>query len=151
VRERRGEVQRLVREREEVLGEILLGREMLAVAERVEDLQSSLAVAEEAEWDDDESDGEDGGTERLTRLVHGFASLRNQVRRLGGREQPFMAKLDDRMLDIRKTLLIDLSTALKQAKSAGEEKKGHLIGILGLYSVLDEGAEVVKILKETKS
>jgi conserved oligomeric Golgi complex subunit 2 len=161
VAERRREVQRLVGAREAIGREIQQGREMLACAERVEDLERELAVVEGAEWEEDEDSDEDGrdgeapvGSSerigRLRRLVHGYVSLRNEISRLGGTEQPLMAKLLERLEGIRKTLLIDLSTALKQAKASGSLGSGRLVKIMGLYTLLDENAEAVKILKESK-
>jgi len=157
VRSRRVEVARLLKERKGVAVEIALGREMLEVEGRVGDLESALSVGSEEEdgevWDDDDDggDGVNGGVLRLRRLVYSFVVARNQIQRLGGRDQPFMVTLDDRMSHVRKTLLIDLGTALKEAKRAGEDDRGKIVDVLVLYSVLEEGGEVVKILKETKS
>jgi conserved oligomeric Golgi complex subunit 2 len=168
VAERKREVERLVKEREEIVRQMVLGREMLAVAERVEDLEKALAVGgDDHDWDDEESEpdiennaqGEAGndesekivmGTGRLQRLVHSFVSTQNQISRLGGSEpQPFLSKLEEQMHSIRETLLLDLSTALKQARG-NQTNGGRLVKIMNLYGLLDESAAAIKVLKDTR-
>jgi hypothetical protein len=169
VAERKREVDRLLREREAIVQQMVLGKELLAVAERVEDLERALAVGgEEHDWQDEESesDGEinahgDGGDDevgkigmgisRLQRLVHGFISTQNQISRLVVSEsQPFVSKLQEQMQSIQKTILLDLSTALKQARVNPANSSGRLVKIMNLYALLDESAEAVKVIKDTR-
>ncbi len=55
-----------------------------------------------------------------------------------------------RMLRVRDTLLLDLSTALKQAVSMGDLGKPRLAIIMGIYGDLEADAEAVKVLKTLK-
>lgn len=153
VRERRVLIEGLLREREGVVREIVRGKEILGVAEKVGDLELGLGVdaSEDAEFLEvqDEEEGDYGGVGRLTRIVHLFVSTNAQITRLNEQKQPFLEKLLVRMVVVRKTVLLDLATALKLAKSApGLEDR--LLKIMGLYTLLDEKAEAVKVLKEQK-
>jgi hypothetical protein len=161
VEEREREVGRAVREREEVRREIGRGRALVRVGERVEELEEELALREGLggeEWVDEEEEETDADEEevgmtfvsftRLRRLVHLSVSTRNQIEGLGGAKHPFLAKMVERMTKIRRTLLLDLGTALKQAKLAGKAAIGRTIKLLGLYSDLDESAEAIQVLKE---
>jgi hypothetical protein len=79
-----------------------------------------------------------------------YVTTRNQVDYLGGSSQPFLAKLSDRIQTIRQTLLIDLGTALKQAKELKAKGGPRVIKIMGLYSDMAEIAEALKVLKAIK-
>ena len=169
VGERRGEVQSLLAEREAVRKEIMLGRGLVSVGERVEELEDALSLgSDDAQWsedDDDTSDEDDGSSDgsqglaeraaqplvnvnRLQRLVGQLVGVRNQIERLGGSSQPFLAKQKEKLEQIKQTLLLDLAVALKQSKGIGKRGNGRVIRILGLYSELDEAKEATKVLKE---
>jgi len=167
VKERRRDADRLVREREEISRDIAYGRGLLLVAEKVDELEEVLVLGDkntqnEDDWSDEEEDDEsDRDSEsgetgplvnfaRLRRLVHMYVTTRNQVDYLGGSSQPFLAKLSDRIQTIRQTLLIDLGTALKQAKELKAKGGPRVIKIMGLYSDMAEIAEALKVLKAIK-
>ncbi|KAF2663338.1 hypothetical protein BT63DRAFT_461447 [Microthyrium microscopicum] len=163
VRERESEVKRLVGERRKVGREVRFARALLSVGERVGELEGALALGGEKEevWSEEEEDEEDESEEdetegttalvglgRLRRLVHGYVSTRNQIERLGGSTQPFLAKLEERMRKIRQTLLIDLGTALKQAKSLSTKGNGRVVKIMTLYDDMGEATAAIKTIKE---
>jgi hypothetical protein len=164
VAERRAEVAKLLQERERLRREIVFGQEIVAVAESLEGLEDALAVtgAEEGSegeaWsDEDEDEDEDDADEatqdwisvgRLGRVVEQFVSIRNQVSRLGGSELPFLAKQEEKLAQLKKTLLLDLNAALKQAKQAGSPGNSRVVRLMPLYSDLEEPQEALKVLKE---
>jgi hypothetical protein len=55
------------------------------------------------------------------------------------------------MARVRNTILLDLSTALKQAVLMGEKGKTRLIKILSIYRDLGAEAEAVKALRDLKA
>ena len=169
VKERKVEVDGLLEEKRGVSKEIALGRKLLEIDARLEELEDKLMVAslgrtttgdgeswsdsEDDEDDDDDDDGlADGGTStsKLQRLV---VSCR-QVEFLSlsvGKDHPFIIAQQSRMLRVRNTLLLDLSTALKQAAAMGEDGKPRVMRILSIYRNLDAGTEAVKVLRDLKS
>jgi hypothetical protein len=56
--------------------------------------------------------------------------------------------MEERMLRCRNTILLDLSTALREARKAGPKGQGRVIKFLGIYGLLDAQADAVKVLKE---
>jgi conserved oligomeric Golgi complex subunit 2 len=64
-----------------------------------------------------------------------------------GRDLPFVRKMEERMTRCRNTILLDLSTALKEARKAGGKGQGRIIKYLGIYRTLDAQADAVKVLK----
>lgn len=159
---RKQDVESLLKERQEIRHEISLGRGILMVAERVEDLEDALSLGEKQiqddDWSDEEEDeddldldSEEGGAlvniSRLRRLVHTFVTTDQQIQRLGGTTHPFLAKLSVRMQNIHKTLLIDLGNALKQAKNLKTVGGPRLLKIVNLYSDMNEGSTALKLLK----
>jgi hypothetical protein len=150
--QRKKEMKRLVKEREMLVGEKGKGWDMLRVAERVgvlEDAVNSLGNEDDADDFDDEdaeNDVVERGLARLRRLVFTYRATKEEVFRLGGDAQPFMKTLLSRLAAARKILLLDLATALKQAKS-DKNAGGVVVKILGLYSTMDETGEAVLVLK----
>lgn len=171
VRERKVEVDGLLDEKMAVGREIALGRKLLEVDARLEELEDRLLVSslgrttneehddswtdsEDEEEDDDDlaSDTGNGGTStrKLQRLVTDCC----HVERLSasvGKGHPFILAQQSRMLRVRNTILLDLNTSLKQAASTGEGSQARLIKILGIYRDLGAVADAVKVLKDLKS
>jgi hypothetical protein len=171
VRERKTEVETLLSEKKGVCREIAMGRKLLEVDARLEDLEDRLMVSslgrgttghEEESWTDSEAeeDEEDdltaeGGirgtsTKKLQRLV---ADCRHVDYLLGsiGRHHPFVIAQDSRITRVRNTILLDLNTATKQAAAMGEVGKTRLVRMLSIYRDFGAGAEAVKILRDFKS
>ncbi|KAK4122172.1 hypothetical protein N657DRAFT_681976 [Parathielavia appendiculata] len=177
VRERRMEVGRVNAELARVKEAVELGRKMLELEERVAGLEERLAVGDlvkrerkdvgngneaEEDWGDNfnfaESDEEDEGEEeelgflssspsKLAGLVREY-SVAERIADSVGRDLPFVKKTEGRMSRCRNTILLDLSTALKEARKAGPKGQGRVIQYLGIYRSLDAQAEAVKVLKE---
>lgn len=167
VRERKFEVGGLLSKKKEVGREIALGRRLLEVDARLEELEDRLMVAslgravnnEESTWiesDDEEDDEEgielDGGssTRKMSTLVKDCRTV-EQLAASVGPGPPFIVAQESRLQRIRNTLLLDLSTSLKQAASMGEPGNARLVKILGIYRDFEANAEAVKVLKDIKS
>jgi hypothetical protein len=171
VRERKVEVDGLLGEKKDVSRQIALGRKLLEVDARLEEVEDKLMVAslgrtvngaDEDSWDDseDEEDEEEDpvtetgvsgtSTRKLQRLVNDC----RQVEHLSvsiGTGHPFIVAQQSRLLRVRNTILLDLSTALKQAASIGEGGKTRLVKILSIYRDLRADGEAVKVLKDLKT
>jgi hypothetical protein len=168
VRERRAAVEGLLGEKKEVGRAIAVGRTCLEVEDRLEELENRLMVAslgrginggEEDAWSESEEEEDDaqgleleGGTstKKLQRLVADYRTV-EQLSASVGKTHPFIAAQEPRMLRARNTILLDLSTALKQALGLKEGGKPKLIKILSIYRDLRAGDEAIKILKDLKS
>ena len=66
-------------------------------------------------------------------------------------EHPFVAAQTPRMMKVRNTLLLDLSTALQQAKAAGSLGAERIMKLMKIYADMDESAEAVKVIKSLKA
>ena len=168
VRERKVEVEGLLGEKRGVEREIAVGRGLLEVDARLEELEDRLMVTSlgraanghddevwsesEEEEDDEEGLEFEGGTStrKLQRLVADYRQV-EQLSTSIGKSHPFIAAQEPRMSKVRNTILLDLSTALKQAAGLKEGGKPRLIKILSIYRDLSAGEEAIKILKDLKS
>ncbi|KAM3087580.1 hypothetical protein ACMFMG_001660 [Clarireedia jacksonii] len=152
VRERKVEVEGLLGEKKGVSKDIALGRKLLEVDSRLEELEDSLMVASlgrsphglDDSWSEDEEDEEEEegeltsnmngtSTKKLQRFVLDYRSIEHLTTTVG-LEHPFIAAQEPRLLRLRNTIVLDLNAALKQAMSAGEG-----------------GEEAVKVLRDAKS
>jgi hypothetical protein len=171
VGERRGEVGRVAGELERVRSAIEMGRGMVELDERVALLEGRLVVQsygggkdtrgeeddEDGWWDEVDSDeDEDGGADagfvgsspaKLESLVRSYVLIEQLADSLG-RDLPFVRKMEERMLRCRNTILLDLSTALREARKAGARGHLRLLRYLALYALLDAETEVVRVLGE---
>jgi hypothetical protein len=175
VRERRVEVGRVNGELAGVKGAVEMGRRMLELEERVGGLEGRLVVGsvgrvnkwgghvEDGDDSEDgfESDGSDEEEEQEEEEEGKFVSssptklaalageyvVAERIAETLGRDLPFVRKMEERMARCRNTILLDLSTALKEARKAGAKGQGRVIKYLGIYRVLDAQADAVKVLK----
>ena len=168
VRERRAEVEGLLEEKKETGRAMAVARGCLEVEDRLEELEDRLMVAslgrsvdggEEDAWSDSEEEDDVGdglemkggtSTKKLQRLVADFRTVEQSSANVG-KGHPFLAAQEPRMLKVRNTILLDLSTALKQAVGLKEGGKPRLVKILSIYRDLGAGDEAIKILKDMKS
>ncbi|KAK4646011.1 hypothetical protein QC761_206590 [Podospora bellae-mahoneyi] len=178
VRERRVEVGGLNQELRDVKGAVEMGRKMLELDERVSGLEKRLAVggtgqqqqqqkrdgdsSDEENWDDDDeifgSDDEqtqdEDGVEFVSSRPAKLAALAREcvyvdgLAEAIGRDLPFVKKTDERIFRCRNTILLDLSTAVREARKAGVKGQGRVIKLLAIYGALDAQAEAVKVLRE---
>ncbi|KAL2017354.1 hypothetical protein VTK56DRAFT_2277 [Thermocarpiscus australiensis] len=174
VRERRAEVGALNEELREVKGAVELGRRMLELDERVAGLEARLAVGStgagrkkrDGEDEDDWSDGLSGiddveedeeengdvefvssGPSKLAALAKEYVIVDSMAESIG-RDLPFVRKMEERLARCRNTILLDLSTALREARRAGSRGQDRVIKFLGIYRTLDAQADAVRVVKE---
>ncbi|KAK1083148.1 hypothetical protein LTR33_003452 [Friedmanniomyces endolithicus] len=156
IKERLGEVDGLIREKRDVRREIGVGRGVLEIHERIGELEESLGITEideDAEEDDFDDDDEVEGTaddtsspvaRRLQRHAQQYILLTRMFDRVGS-SHPYLQAQQSRMIAIRKTLLLDLAAALRQAKSAKEPDA--ILNIVRLFGDLGAEKESVRVLK----
>jgi hypothetical protein len=159
------EVDALLEQKRKVRRDIVLGRSLLDVEAQIMELEESLGVRGDNEdlgvdEDDDETDEEDddedvpsntistnGMTVPLRKLqahAHSFIVIQQIIRRIGI-EHPFLVAQQHRMIALQKTMLLDLATALRQAKTA--KSTDVVLALIKLYGELDAKAEAIKILQ----
>lgn len=166
VKERKSEVEGLLAEKKGVSKEIALGRKLLELDARLEELEDKLMVAslgrtvnglEEEAWSDSEEEDDEletsgssmTSTRKLQRLVVDYKRMEDLTTSIG--EHPFIVAQDSRMQRVKNTILLDLREALKQAVPASDDGRMKLIKILGIYRDLGADGEAVKVLKDLRS
>ena len=163
VHDRRTEVEALIAERTTVREKIQMGRRLVELDQRLSELEEKLMliVIKPAQSDEthdlvgseteDESDEEHGlSLSRLRRHTQQYVYIRKLTAKLGI-EHPFVENQQNRILGIKQTLLLDLSTALRQANSPGNEDSRRILRILEIYRDVDEIGEATKVLKESNN
>ncbi|KAH8664474.1 oligomeric golgi complex component, COG2-domain-containing protein [Xylariales sp. PMI_506] len=157
VTERRSKVVGANRELASVRQDIEDGRRMLELNDKLELLESRLAVNgaepdsdDTEEEDDDAEEAENGavGTSavKLAGLAADYTAVEDLAEALG-RDLPFVKKMEERMAKCRATILLDLGNALKEAKKAGTAGQGKLLKLMGIYARMDAQQDAVKTLK----
>lgn len=132
-----------------------LARNLLAVAQRIEELSALLLLDDGVAGAPKTSPPgvlEDGegltSIRRLKKLVGCWIYLRDFLLPKIPPAHPFVKAQEGRMETIRKTILIDLGSAIKEARA--EKDKKRCLEIMRLYSDMDAEKEAVKVLKEEK-
>ncbi|KZM27091.1 uncharacterized protein EKO05_0010082 [Ascochyta rabiei] len=161
VGEREAEVGRLMERRRELRRGVEVGRRLVEFEERLRECEEALVVTKREagglESDGSEDDDEDDEDEdarlgmpiaRLRRNVVQYRLVRDVVK--GLEEQPFVAAQTPRLAKVRSTLLLDLSTALQQAKGAGSAASGRVLQIMKIYADMEESGEAIRVLKTLK-
>ena len=161
--ERKSEVEGLVGERKRIREELQLGRQLLDTEQRIGELEQRLMLVghekvdegEQSEGDDESDDDDDGDTNgipisRLRKHIEQYMLINRSVGKVG-REHPFLATQEERIMRLKQTILLDLSSALKSAVAGGEETKDEILKLLGLYKQMGQGDEAIMELKELKS
>jgi hypothetical protein len=167
VDEREQEVGGLLEERRDVRVKIELGRRLIDYDARLRELEEDLDIntagkevnghsvddvsdSEEEEDDDDEDDASYGvSIPKLRRNVIQYKLIQELEKSLD--DHPFIVAQATRITKVRSTLLLDLSTALQQSKSAGTAASGRVMKIMKVYADMGEAAEAVKVLKALKA
>jgi conserved oligomeric Golgi complex subunit 2 len=167
--ERGWEVDRLLEEKTRISKQINVGRKLLEADARLEELEEKLMVSSlgrneivpgEDTWSasEDEEEGEDElaeergtgtSTKKLQSLVDDYRQVEH-IQSIIGSHHPYIISQEPRIVRVRNTLLLDLSTALKQAYPAGKASQSRLLSILDIYSQIDESAEAIKIMKSLR-
>jgi hypothetical protein len=163
VEEREQEVSKLLEERRDVRVKIEVGRRLLDYDARLRELEDELDInsatkepreddvsdSGEDEEDDDEEDGSYGiSITKLRRNVMQYELIQELEKSLG--EHPFVTAQAPRKTKVRSTLLLDLSTALQQAKSAGSAGSTRIMKVMKIYADMEESAEAVRVFKSLK-
>ena len=166
VEQRELEVGQLLQERRDARTKIELGRRLVDYDARLKELESELVIetsgkemiilgdevsdSDEDEDEDEEDEGSYGvSIAKLRRNAVQYRLILGLEKGLG--EHPFIAAQGPRMAKVRSTLLMDLSTALQQAKSAGTTGSGRVMKVMKIYADMEESAEAVKVLKSLKT
>jgi hypothetical protein len=166
VDEREQEVGSLVEKRRDVRVKIELGRHLIDYDARLRELEEDLDIdtagkavnghgaddvsdSEEEEDDDDDDASYGVSITKLRRNVIQYKLIQELEKRLG--DHPFITAQAMRITKVRSTLLLDLSTALQQSKSAGTAGSARVMKIMRIYADMGESAEAVKVLKSFKA
>ncbi|KAI9707610.1 MAG: hypothetical protein M1836_000571 [Candelina mexicana] len=171
VAERGQEVENLVTQKAMIRKQVKVGKLLLDIEERLGELEERMMVSpsphsraevqeteapllSDSEDEDDSEEGTSAGngnsmvsTQRLQRLVHQYLYINNLVAQTGP-EHPFLVAQQHRLTRVRNTMLIDLSTALKQIKAEGSEGKERMINVLSIYREMGETQEALKVIRE---
>jgi hypothetical protein len=112
-----------------------------------EDLESLGSDDDEEEEAGDDVQFISSSPSKLEALAREYV-LVEKIAESVGRDLPFMKKMEEKMARCRNTILLDLSTALREARKAGPKGQGRVIKYLEIYRVLDAQTEAVRVLKE---
>lgn len=163
VETREKEVGELVEERRDVRTKIEFGRRLVDYEARLGELEDELDIdkaatgggdvledSDEEEDDDEDEEGSFGvSIVKLRRNVMQYRLIQELAKSLG--EHPLITAQLPRMTKVRSTLLLDLQTALKQAKSAGSAGSTRMLKVMKVYASMEESAEAVKALNSLKA
>lgn len=165
---RRAETDELTTELRGVRRDVELGRTMVEVTERLASLEERLALSsappkptdgeEQADDEDDEDSVEEDEDEdeQMQGLVGSTpAALMMLARDYNAAEAllrslpvlAFIAKMEARLVKCRKTLLLDLNTAVKESRRAGASAQDRVLKYLAMYRILGAQDEAVTALK----
>lgn len=162
VASRTQEVGSLLEEKKRIRKDVMVGRRLLEIEERLEDLEARLMVepsnslsannpsANDLDSDDEDEDEDEGDTatptilSRLRKHAQAYLLLTHLTQKV--LDHPFVIAQQSRLLRVRNTLLLDLRTAVKQAQTTGVEGK-QLLDFLVIYRELGETEEGVEALK----
>jgi hypothetical protein len=138
----------------------VLGRALLEVHERLEELEEKLGIKiKEGEEDDEEDEDEEEDDEtpldtessscasaakRLRKQSEQYLLIVAQCNKIGP-SHPFLVSLQPRVDEVRKTLILDLSASLRQAKASND--RIALLGLSQVFGVLDAQNDALKVLK----
>jgi len=174
------DIRQLLEEKKRTRSSIALGHELLDLAERIEDLECSLMISERKpstqdqahdtdsgashtlfESESDNSDDEylvddtDGNAaavslRRLERQIQQYLYIKMTASHVGERH-PFIVTQQDRISNIKRTLLLDLKTALNQAEHSVKNRERRLLTVMRLYDLIGESTDAVSALRALKS
>lgn len=175
VQERSAEIGQSLDQRRSARRDIGLGRRLLEIDESVSELESSLGIQGEDELaadvddlddsDEDETEADVSGvpiaklrrhTKEYLLIVRSVARAQPQILQGIRRDvsqhdlseaavHPFLQTLQPRINEVRKTLLLDLAAALRQAKTS--KAQDAVLAIVRIYADLGAESEGIKALK----
>ena len=154
VQDRVVEMEGLLREKKEVRRDVGLGRRLLEVEERIGELEEGLGITsltdgfldEDAEAPEDlgDEDEADDPVKRLQRHAEQYLLITHTVERIGF-EHPFLQAQRSRIEQVRKSLLLDLASAVRQAKR--ERASEAMLTLLDIYARLGAEGESLRVLR----
>ncbi|GAB7335479.1 hypothetical protein MBLNU13_g07836t1 [Cladosporium sp. NU13] len=158
VQDRARETGELLQEKKGLRKEIVLGRALLEVHERLEELEEKLGIKTKEGEEDDEDDDEDEEDDTSDLESSAYASAVKRLRKQSeqyllivcqsskiGQSHPFLVSLQPRVDEVRKTLILDLSASLRQAKSSNDGNA--VLGLSQVFGALDAQSDALKVLK----
>ena len=157
----------LINERVQIKRDIHLGRQLLDLGQRVEDIERRLMINGSDKKSSEASNGmlplgesedEDSNDDEANRTASTvpFARLRKHVQQYLiiqqlvvqiDRSHPFIAAHKSRLVKIRDALLLDLATALKYYKSQSPVNSDRILNYVSLFRDMDEPLEAIKVLR----
>ncbi|KAF7621703.1 oligomeric golgi complex component, COG2-domain-containing protein [Aspergillus flavus] len=171
------EVEQLVEEKKRLRKNANVGRALLDYVDRVDELERKLMIGDttparqgdavkDLDTDSDLLDSESEGSEdeeipngvsatplvslkRLEHHIQKYVYLTRLSSRIGD-DHPFLVSQQSRLSKIRSAVLLDLKTALEQAKIAGEKRDTKTLAVLRLYKLMGEDTSAVSALKNLK-
>ncbi|MCJ1290671.1 hypothetical protein MMC34_002213 [Xylographa carneopallida] len=165
---KRKEVEGLLEERRAIAKEVRTGRALFDIDSRMEDLEERLMVGPNgavntavdgdegdfsaSESDDDSDDDTPGAAiplSRLRRRAQQFLYIKRLFAKIGS-EHPFLIKQEERMMRIRQTILLDLSSALLEAGGQDKFSSKRALDILGIYRDMGESGDALTALRERR-
>lgn len=161
---RRTQTEELTTELRDVRSDIEQGRRMLEAAERLSSLEQRLTLDSlpkgtndfglESEDDEDDDEEDEGASATfLASSPKKLAAWADEYRRISllvkllDQGQTFVQKLEARLIKCRNTLLLDLSSAIKESRKAGVKGQDRVLKYLAIYRTIDAQAEAIKALK----
>lgn len=155
------EAGRLLAERKAIKADVMKGRACLEISESIEVLEESLGIKEvdeddeqeddDYDYDDDEtnanglpSNGTAAKIKKLRRHCDTYILIDRRIKRIG-EDNLFLATQQSRLAIVKRTLLLDLSAAIREAKSS--KQADSILALLQMYSDLDAGVEGLRVLK----
>jgi hypothetical protein len=159
VRDRAEETAELLAEKKGLRKEIVFGRSLLEVHERLEELEEKLGIKiKEGEDDDDDEDEDDEDDDEDTAEGSSHNSAVRRLRKQSeqylmivfqsskiGLSHPFLVSLQPRVDEVRKTLILDLSASLRQARSSND--RNAVLGFSQVFGILEAQNDALKVLK----
>lgn len=175
VESRREEVEQLLKEKRRLRQGRNIGQALLDYADRLDELEQRLMLGDTPQQEEssdeldsesdaldsesDESDEEelaDGASaassvslKKLEHHIQKYVYLTNLAERIG-EDHPFLLNQQSRMAKIKSTVLLDLKTALEQAKQAGDKRDAKTSAVLRLYNFMGEGTSAATALKNLR-
>lgn len=173
VEARRKEVESLLQEKKRYRMKANIAKALLDIAERIEELEERLMIGDtakqngqsyedtdpdldtfESESDDSDEDFMDGSNgaavislKRLEHHIQKYVYITAASDRIGN-QHPFLVSQQPRLEKIKSTLLLDLNTALEQAKKAGDKRDERTLKVMRLYDLLGAEFSAVSALKQ---
>lgn len=164
VEAKKKEVEGLVTERKAIREDIQLGRTLLEVDLRSQELEERLMLSSSksptisddnegfSEATDSEDDTEDEGaggmpTSRLQRHVQQYLYITKLSAKIGS-NHPFLVNQQGRLTRLKNTVLLDLNNALRQSLKFSDQLR--VMKVLGLYRDMDAPEEPTEILRTMK-